>query len=270
MDYQMVVLDLDGTLTNVKKEITPRTKEILTRYMEQGGIVTLASGRPIYGIVPLAEELELKKYGGYILAFNGGQIVNCRDMETVYQKKFPAGFPQKLNALAREFRVTIMTYEDEYIITETPEDYYVKKESFINKMKVKKIGDFDSYVNFPVTKCLMTEDEDYLAEVEERVKRRVGDACSVLRSEPFFLEIMPKGIDKAASLERLSEILSIGREHMAAFGDGFNDKSMIEYAGLGVAMANAQEEVKKAADLVTLSNEEDGVAAAMERWVLAG
>ena len=91
---------------------------------------------------------------------------------------------------------------------------------------------------------------------------------SVYRSEPFFLELLPLGIDKAKCLEKLLERMQIDRKNVIACGDGFNDLSMIEFAGLGVAMANAQQVVKNAADYITLSNEEDGVAAVVEKFFL--
>ena len=104
--------------------------------------------------------------------------------------------------------------------------------------------------------------------VEPRVKAALGRDYSVYRSEPFFLEIMPKGIDKAKSLERLLDSLGMGREQMIACGDGYNDLTMIRYAGLGVAMENAVLPVKNAADYVTASNDEDGVALVAERFLL--
>lgn len=263
MRYNMIVLDLDGTLTNSKKEITEYTKQTLFRYMEAGGIVVLGSGRPTYGVVPLAEELELPKRGGYILSYNGGNIIDCKNQQIIYQKKMDETVPGKLAKLAKEYDLCLMTYENEYIVTEKPEDEYALKEAFINKMKRKKVEDFTSYVTFPVTKCLMTAEGEYLGKVEPIVQKALGDKCNVFRSEPFFLEVMPQGIDKAQSLEWLLNYLGMSREEMAAFGDGFNDKTMIEYAGLGVAMSNAQEQVKEAADLIAPSNDEDGVA-----WVL--
>ncbi len=222
MEYKILVLDIDGTLTNSKKEITPRTRAALKKAQEKGVKIVLASGRPTYGIMPVAKQLELEEYGGYILS----------------------------------------------VITPKKDDQYVELESRINKMEVREVEDFKSFVNFPVTKCLMVEDGEYLAEVEKKVKARLGDMLSVLRSEPFFLEIMPKNIDKAYSLGKLLEHLEMEREQMIACGDGFNDRSMIEFAGLGVAMANAQEPVKAAADHVTVSNDEDGVAVVVERFIL--
>lgn len=263
MKYKILVLDLDGTLTNSRKEITDRTKHALETYQKEGGIVVLASGRPTYGIMPLADELNLKTYGGYILAFNGGQIIDCQKKSVIWQKVMPVEMNRRLYELAKENQVVIMTYENENLITEDPEHRYVKKEMMINHMGVKKVTSFSEYVSFPVTKCLMVEDGDYLAEVEKRVKDALGNSLSIYRSEPFFLEIMPEGIDKAASLDWLLRHLHMSRENMAAFGDGFNDKTMIEFAGFGVAMGNAQETVKDAADWIAPSNDEDGVA-----WVV--
>ena len=114
----------------------------------------------------------------------------------------------------------------------------------------------------------MLDDGDYLAMVEPRVKAALGRDYSVYRSEPFFLEIMPKGIDKAKSLGRLLEKLGMKREQMIACGDGYNDLTMIQYAGLGVAMDNAVLPVKKAADYITASNNEDGVALVVEKFLL--
>ena len=202
MDYKILVLDIDGTLTNSKKEITPRTRAALRKAQEKGVKVVLASGRPTYGIMPVAGELELERFGGYILSFNGGQIINAQTGEAIYQKTLPPQMPALLYDLSQEYKTNIMTYLDQTVITPKKDDQYVELESRINKMEVRQVEDFKTFVNFPVTKCLMVEDGDYLAQVEQKVKARLGDTLSVLRSEPFFLEIMPKNIDKALTKSR--------------------------------------------------------------------
>ena len=128
---------------------------------------------------------------------------------------------------------------------------------------------FAEYVDFPVVKFLLLDDGDYLALVEPKVKAALGRDYSVYRSEPYFLEVLPKGIDKAASLERLLTRLDMTKDEMIACGDGYNDLSMIQYAGLGVAMENAVLPVKNAADYVTLSNNDDGVAHVIEKFMLS-
>ena len=108
-------------------------------------------------------------------------------------------------------------------------------------------------------------DPDELIKTESELSLRLQGRISVYRSEPFFLELVPQGIDKARSLAVLLDELGMTREQMVAMGDGYNDLSMIRFAGMGVAMANALEPVNKAADYITLSNDEDGVAAAVEK-----
>lgn len=269
--YKMIVLDLDGTLTNREKKITPRTKEALMRAQEQGKIVVLASGRPTYGVMPLAQELNLEMYGGYILSFNGGIIMNCKTKEVVFSRQLPAEENGRIIDLAQEHNVSILTYEKKMILTNRPNDQYVQLESRINSLEVKEmsIEELKTHVTFSVPKFLMTDDGDYLAIVEPKVKAALGKNFSVYRSDPFFLEILPKGVDKAQSLERLLSVMDMKREEMIACGDGYNDLTMIQYAGLGVAMGNGVLPVRKAADYITLTNEEDGVAHVVEKFMLS-
>lgn len=268
MKYRVLVLDLDGTLTNSKKEITEYTKNVLLSFQKEGGIIVLASGRPPYGIIPLAHELMMDTYGGYILAFNGGKIIQCSDGKVIFQTTIPVELKSALYKFSKQNNVVILTYKNERIITENPFDQYVIKEKMLNKMDALKVESFDEYVDYPVDKCLMVADETHLAKVEIEAKKTFGDALSIYRSEPYFLEVVPKGIDKAKSLEWLFGHIGIDKLEIAACGDGYNDQTMIEYAGLGVAMENAQDLVKKAADLIAPSNDHDGVAWVVENYIL--
>ena len=265
--YRLVVLDLDGTLTNNRKEITSRTREALLRYQEEGGRIVLASGRPTYGVWPLARELKLDEYGSYILSFNGAVITECRQGEVLFRRELPPDVPALLASMAREYGTSLLTYQDDCICTETPWDLYVQKEVICTKMKVRELKNFAEEITFPVVKCMLMERGGYLAGVEERLKERIGSRLSIYRSEPYFLEVMPEGIDKARSLTRLLEMTGMGAEDMMAFGDGYNDKSMIMMAGFGVAMRNGQPSEKAVADYVAPSNEEDGVAYVIENML---
>ena len=268
MDYKIIVLDLDGTLTNRDKIITPRTRDALMEAQEAGNIVVLASGRPTPGVEPLAKELEMDRFGSYILSYNGGMITNCRTGETVFSSLLPLESNQKIIGLAEEHRVDILTYEGEEVITNNKECPYATVESNINHLPLRQVDDMKSYVDFQVPKFIMLDDGDYLVTVEPKVKAAMGRDFSVYRSEEYFLEIMPKGIDKAQSLARLLDILGLKKEQMIACGDGYNDLTMIKYAGLGVAMENAVLPVRNAADYVTASNNHDGVGLVVEKFML--
>ena len=213
--------------------------------------------------------MELHESGGYILSFNGGRIIDCKTGETVFAKELPVSSNARIIRMAEDHGVNILTYENDLIVTPNARDEYVEKEAAINKLEVKEVEDMEAYVQFPVVKFLMLEEGDFLAMVEPKVKAALGRDYSVYRSEPYFLEILPKGIDKAASLERLLLRLGMKRDDMIACGDGYNDLSMIQYAGLGVAMENAVLPVKTAADYVTCSNNHDGVAHVVEKFMLS-
>ena len=267
MNYKMIVLDLDGTLTNRDKVITPRTKQSLMEAQKRGIKIVLASGRPTYGVVPLAQELELENYGGYILSFNGGMITDCCTRKVIFKQELPVEANRRIVELAKKEQVDILTYQDTQILTNNPENRYAKLESRINHLKLK-VDNLEEYLDFPVPKFLMLDDGDYLALVEARVKAALGKNFSVYRSDPFFLEILPRNIDKAQSLAQLLKLLGMEREEMIACGDGYNDLSMIEFAGLGVAMENAVRPVRSSADYVTFSNNDDGVAHVVEKFLL--
>lgn len=264
--YRAIALDLDGTLTNHEKVVTPKTREALLKAASQGAVIILASGRPTYGIEPVAECLELNKQGGYILSYNGGNIVNAKTGEKLFSQFLPDEVIPELYAYAKEHGHALLGYAGNEIITEMPDDQYVKEESRINKMNIRKVDNlFESLEPHP-TKLLMTGDPTLMLKAEEELVEKLGDRMDIFRSAPFFLELVPKGIDKAKSLTRLLTKINLTPADLIAFGDGYNDLSMLKLAGMGVAMENAAPEVRAEADYVTLSNEEDGVAAALTHF----
>ena len=265
---KVLAFDLDGTLTNSKKEISPRNLRTLLRLQQSGVRLVLASGRPTYGIVPLAEQLQMKENNGYILSYNGGEIIDWSTGELLYKNLLPDDVLPILYQTATDNRQTILTYDNECILTENPNDPYVQKEAFLNKMQVRRVENFLQEIPLPLPKCLIVGEPEQLMKTEAELSLRLQRQISVYRSEPYFLELVPLGIDKKRSIAVLSEKLGITREEVAAMGDGYNDLSMIKYAGLGIAMNNAQEPVKAAADYIAPSNDEDGVAIAVERYFL--
>ena len=261
--FRAIALDLDGTLTNHDKVVTPRTRQALLKAQEQGAIIILASGRPTYGIVPVAECLELEKRGGYILSYNGGNIVNAKTGEKLFSQFLPDAVIPILYKYAKEKNHALLGYAGNEIITEMPDDQYVKEESRINKMNIRKVDNLLDALEPHPTKLLMTGDPTDMIKAEEELVEILGEKMDIFRSAPFFLELVPKGIDKAQSLLRLLSKINLTPADLMAFGDGYNDLSMLKLASVGVAMANAAPEVRADADYVTLSNEEDGVAEAL-------
>lgn len=267
MEYKFLVLDIDGTVTNSQKEITPKTREAIIRLQEKGVPVAIASGRPPKGVYKVADCLCFQEFGSYILPFNGARILNYKTKECVFEKTLPLSLPARLWRDAVENRLGIITYRDEVIYSGTEPDEYMAIESRINDMPVEYREDFGNFINFPVNKCLMTGRGEDLEALEPMLAQKYIHEAQVFRSEPYFLEITPKNVDKAYSLKHLLPILGIRREELVCCGDGFNDVSMIQFAGLGVAMANAQEKVKERADYITeRNNDQDGIAEVIEKF----
>ena len=270
MKYKLLVLDVDGTLLNDKKEITPRTHAALLKAQQMGVHVVLASGRPTNGVQPLAEALELNHYGGFILSYNGGQIINAQTGELMFEKRIDPAMIPYLNRKAKENGFAIFTYHKDYILTDSPENKHVQEEAELNKMRIIGVENFPEAVDFAPCKCILTsDDENNLVGLENHWKKRLDGVLEAFRSEDYFLEVAPHFINKGNTLAVLMEMLNITTEEVVAIGDGVADVSMLQLAGTGEAMGNARDSVKACADFTTLSNNMDGVAVAIEKAILA-
>lgn len=268
LPYSIIALDLDGTLTNSEKNITPRTLDALMKAQREGVRLVLASGRPTFGIAALANQLQLADYGGYVLSYNGGRIIDWCEKTVIFSQVVDPKLVPILYDFAEKAQLPIVTYLPEAILASKNEGEYLAEEARINGMPIVVAQNFVEeamQIAGGSTKFLIPGEPELLVQLESEMKAALSEQMEVFRSAPFFLELPPKGIDKAQSLQRLLTHLGLERESLMAFGDGFNDLSMIQFAGQGVAMANAVEEVKSIADFVTTSNEEDGIAHALEQ-----
>ena len=164
--------------------------------------------------------------------------------------------------------IGILSYTESGIVLGNGKDKYSELEARINRLPMQEVHDFVEYIDFPENKFLMTGEPKQIFDAQKELRQQLGGRLNIFRSEPFFLEIMPPEIDKAYSLGKLLEFLGRDKSEMICCGDGFNDLSMIRFAGLGVAMENAQKEVKEAADFITYSNDADGVCHVVNKFML--
>ena len=268
MTYKVIALDIDGTLASSEHNILPETRDALLAAQEKGLKVILASGRPTPGMMNLAKALKLEEFGGFVLSYNGGRITNIKTGEVIHEVFLTPEEAHEIYDLAKENKVNIMAYDGDDIITEG-HDEYIQMESDINTMPLRTTDDFKKAVVNNTIKTLTTGTPEVIAEIEKKYIEKFGDRFSICRSMPFFLEVMPQGINKAASLGRLLKSLDLTPADLVACGDGFNDVEMIKYAGLGVAMGNAVDEVKAVADYVTKSNDDNGIVDVIEKFIFA-
>lgn len=269
MKYKLLVLDVDGTLLNESKEITKRTLSALRKVQQMGVRIMLASGRPTYGLLPLAKELELGTYGGYILSYNGGQIISASNGVVLFEKRISPEMLPYLEKKANKYGFALLTYDENRVMTNRGDDKHVRYEAAINGMEVDEQPDFSIAIDFaPCKVMLVSDDEKALVELEQYWKKRLAGVMDVFRSEPHFLEVVGCSVDKANTLAAFMENEGIKAEEVIAIGDGICDVGMLQLAGLGIAMGNEPDSVKRCAESITLSNEEDGVAVAVEKSIL--
>lgn len=270
MKYKLLVLDVDGTLLNDEREISKRTLAALLKVQQMGVRIVLASGRPTYGLMPLAKTLELGNYGGFVLSYNGCQIIKAQNGEILFERRINPEMLPYLEKKARKNGFAIFTYHDDTLITDSPKNEYIKNEALLNNLKIIREDEFSTAIDFAPCKCMLVSDkEKALIGLEQHWEKRLAGTLDAFRSEPYFLEVVPCGVNKANTLGALLEHLGVTREEVIAVGDGVCDVTMLQLAGMGVAMGHSQDSVKVCADYVTASNEEDGVALAVEKLILA-
>lgn len=270
MKYKLLVLDVDGTLLNDEREISKRTLAALLKVQQMGVRIVLASGRPTYGLMPLAKTLELGNYGGFVLSYNGCQIIKAQNGEILFERRINPEMLPYLEKKARKNGFAIFTYHDDTLITDSPDNEYIKNEALLNNLKIIKEDEFSTAIDFAPCKCMLVSDkEKALIGLEQHWEKRLAGTLDAFRSKPYFLEVVPCGVNKANTLGALLEHLGVTREEVIAVGDGVCDVTMLQLAGMGVAMGHSQDSVKVCADYVTASNEEDGVALAVEKLILA-
>lgn len=271
MSVRVIIMDVDGTLTNLEKKVTPKTKEALLKAEEAGAILILASGRPTSGLLDLARELQMDKHHGLLVAYNGSTVIDCETMEVLFNQALSVEEGKAVLEHMKKFdRVRPMIDKGEYMYVNNVYDNWItwkgkpfdviQYESRGGKFKLCEVDDLAEFVDFELNKILTTSDPEYLQEHYLEMMEPFKDTLSCMFTGDFYFEFTAQGIDKAKALDTVLIPMGYKREEMIAFGDGHNDASMVKYAGIGVAMENAVQALKDVADEVTLSNEEDGIA----------
>lgn len=265
-NYKMLVLDLDDTLLRDDYSISNRNKELLAQAQKKGVKVVLASGRPTPAMLQFAEELELAHYDSYMISFNGAVVTSMKTNEVLFEKSLTRDEIHSLHDFSLQHNVHIITYSEKGVVSET-ESEYIDVELKLTGIPHHKVPNFKSEITSSAVKCILLEEPEYLKQLETRLKAERTD-LSVSRSKPFFLEVMPHGIDKAASIDFLAKKLGIKQSEVIAVGNAGNDLTMVQYAGLGVWVDNVSDELRHHADFIVASNENDGVAEVVERFIL--
>ncbi|MBD7913576.1 sugar-phosphatase [Clostridium sp. Sa3CUN1] len=266
--YKLVAIDMDGTLLREDKTISERTKKAIQSAREKDVTVVLATGRPIEGVSRYLEELNMYTDKDYVLSYNGALVQKTLNKDVIGKIALTGEDLHYLKKLSDELKVNIHAFSETKGLITPKNSKYTEVEASINNIDIHEIN-FDTISKDEViVKIMMIDEPEILGPAIEKLPKEVFEKYTVVRSTPYFLEFLNKEVNKGVGVEMLAKHLGIKQEEVITFGDAGNDLHMIEYAGLGVAMANAFDEVKEAANYITDSNENDGVAKAIEKFIL--
>lgn len=262
---KIIALDIDGTLYNSDKKITSATKASLLRAQKKGCILVLASGRPTAGLMSIADELEMNKYHGLLLAYNGGVVTDYTTGRVIYKNTISNLLAKRLLHHLENLPVNPIIDDGKTIYTTDPDGFMIPYEKTTNHLNVETVPNIREAIDFSPAKILIAAPPEILNAETQFIKEPFKDELSFVLSAPFYLEITPLDVNKADSMEKICTELKITSEDVIAFGDAQNDIPMLVFAGTGIAMGNSCNPLKRIADIITLSNDEDGIAAAIEK-----
>lgn len=270
-----IAIDIDGTLLDRNNEIQPKTKESLIEVQEKGIEVILASGRPVKGMIGIAKELQLHKYGGVVVSNNGAVAYDVKNDKLIFESPIDKDDVYEVLQYCEQNSLVPMIEKGDYMLVRDvfegvvdTADYgkgrisIIEYEARNGNFLLKEIPNLKEYIDFNVNKILTIVEPEVLANNLERLSSPFKDRLYVAQTSPFFLEFMKKGINKAYGLEKLG----INSNHVISFGDSLNDIEMIKFAKIGVAMGNAQEQVKKASNYITSDRDEEGIYNALKHF----
>jgi Cof subfamily protein (haloacid dehalogenase superfamily) len=261
---RLVAIDVDLTLVGRDLKIGERTRAAVQAATEAGCVVTLTSGRMFRATVPFAEELGI---GGPLITYDGALIKSVKTGEIICHRPVPLEQAREVAAYARREGLHLNVYVDDTLYVERYDDETASYTSH-TKVEAVVVGDLVAFMKRPPTKLLVVASEE---EVERRLpefKKHFGDRLHVVRSMPRYVEFTAESVSKGSALSILARYLGVRRDEVLAIGDSENDVPMLEFAGIGVAVRNAREEVKQAADYVAHGESGDGVVEAVSRFVL--
>lgn len=269
MAIKLITIDIDDTLVNTAKQVTPRVKAALQEATAQGVKVVLTTGRPLPGVQEYLDELGLNHQDDqYAITYNGG-VVQTTNGEELGGKELAYSDYLRLREVADELGAYLQVETIDAAYTSAKEiNYWASRENFLIKMLliIKPVDEMDP--NDHYVKFMFIGDEADIDSWRDALPADVKEAYYIVKSTPQHLEFMHKDATKGSGLLTLAAKLGIDRSETMALGDQQNDVTMIEAAGLGVAMGNAVPEVKAVADVETTTQNADGVGVAVEKWVL--
>lgn len=264
MAYKLIATDMDGTLLTSKDEISHETICAIKAAIDKGVVFTLSTGRPLQGVKKYIAQLGLDCP---VITYNGAVIAHSKTGEILFSQNMDVAEAEKVYAKAVEKGVMFIVWSQNKLYASEISDKTHFYEGITNTT-AELLTDFNRVLQQGITKMLWYDNPEVLEQYISQLKDENFQHTTFTKSRAYFLEFFSNKVSKAVAMEKLGEYYGIKQEEMIAIGDQTNDLPMIEYAGLGVAMANAVDKVKEAADYITLSNNDAGVAHTINKFIL--
>ncbi|MBO0441727.1 HAD superfamily hydrolase [Enterococcus sp. DIV0212c] len=268
MTVKLVAIDIDGTLLDSNRKISPKVKETLQKANESGISIVLCTGRPLPGVKEQLAELDLYGDNDYVITYNGSLVQATKSNEIISQYSLSYDDFLEIELMSRKVGAHLHTIDDQAIYTANRDiGKYSVHEAYLVDMPLKYRAVDEMTPDMSFIKMMMIDEPEILDKAISQLPEDFVNKYTTVKSTEFYYEILNKEASKGNALAKLAEHLGISQSETMAIGDNENDLSMIEYAGIGVAMGNATENVKQAADVQTTSNDEDGVAEVLLKYM---
>ena len=268
--YKLIALDIDGTLLNKEKKVTEEVFNAIQSAKKKGVKVVLSTGRPLPGVQNLLKELKLNDEENFVVTFNGGLVQEVTTQEVISNIEMEyEDFNIIYNELAQKHNIKIhINTPDSVVVPYKEHPKYSIHEATLNNIPVVSMNYEDINENINFCKVMLIDEPELIEEVITKIPKEFHDKYTIVRSAPFFLEFLNKKVNKGSGLEALCNKIGISPSEVIAVGDEENDRHMIEFAGLGVAMGNARDSIKEIANHITDTNDNHGVAKVIEDFIL--
>lgn len=265
---KLIALDLDGTLLNSEHQISHYTQAIIQKAQTQGIHIVLASGRPLDGMMAHLNTLNLTTNNHYVVSYNGGLVQCVGNGNTIAKLTLTGKDAKNLAGVARDLGVFVHAFTQKHGLITPEMNPYTEHEANINGIPITLMDFTELEDDDIVMKVMMIDAPEKLTSAIEQLPKMVKDKYAIVQSAPIFLEFLNPNATKGSAVAALAEHLGIVQQNVMCMGDAGNDHSMIEWAGIGVAMGNADPKTQALANALTDTNDQDGVAKAIEKWAL--
>lgn len=262
MKYKLIALDLDNTLLDMEHKLSENTIKTIQSIQQRGYEIIIATGRMFISTLPFAQKLNLENE---VISYNGALIMDVVSKEKIFQQSIELDTAREIINICNEVDLHLNIYLDDQLFV-GEYNHLVKKYEKIAGIKARVVGNLHQFLKKDPTKLLVIENNrEKKKKFLQMFKRKFKNKLAVTESKAKFIEFMAPGVSKGKALRFLVDKKGVKQSQVIAAGDGWNDAEMIEWAGLGIAMGNAPEEIKDKADLVAPHHDREGVARILSR-----